>query len=42
LQEYSEYKLKTGFIQKYIFPGCCIPAVRRRPDLAMNTLTAVR
>merc|ERR1739838_737921 len=26
-QEYPEYKLKTGFIQKYIFPGCCIPAV---------------
>ena len=25
--EYPIYKLKSGFMQEYIFPGCCIPAV---------------
>lgn len=25
---YDLYKLRTGFIQEYIFPGCCIPAVK--------------
>jgi cyclopropane-fatty-acyl-phospholipid synthase len=25
--EYPIYKLKGGFMQEFIFPGCCIPAV---------------
>ena len=26
-RDYARYRLRTGFIQHYIFPGCCIPAV---------------
>ena len=26
-RDYSLYRHQTGFMQHYIFPGCCIPAV---------------